>query len=448
MLDFIFNILRNKFGVDRSIIWGVINKAFGLVKGPVSIYFLITYLSPQEQGLWYTFGSLSALTIFAELGFTSIITQFVSHEYARLDDKSAISDSKSTEIDRLMGLIRFSVRVYLFIIPTAILILLIVGYFYFKTESLAIYAAWFIFSIVGGIYLFLGLLQSIYQGLDKVKDIQINIFISSSIMTVLNWTMLMMHFKIWALVIGNLLGLLISSYLLFRTAPKFWKIVLHYKITNTYHFFKETMPLQMRYAITWASSYFIMYLYVPATYKLVGQVQAGQLGMTIVILTAINGIANNWIFTKVPKFNMLVSLKDYLGLNSLFKRAAFQGLFVQLLFSVLFIFGLYFLHSVLPSVSNRFLSVDLTFLLLLPQIAQYIVGALAVYLRAHKEEPFMWLSVTNAALMICAVFGVLSHNLGLKVLFYCLNLIYWVVIIPLAFRIFSLKKKVYLSKYY
>lgn len=448
MINLIINLLRNKFGVDRSIVWGVINKAFGLVKGPVSIYFLITYLTPQDQGLWYTFGSLGALTIFAELGFTSIITQFVSHEYARLNDKSEISNSNSTEIDRLMGLIKFSLKVYLFIIPAAILILLIVGYFYFKTESLMIYVAWSIFSFVGGIYLFLGLLQSIYQGLDKVKEIQINIFISSLIMTILNWSMLMLHFKIWSLVFGNLLSLLISSFLLFRTAPEFWKLVLRYKIGNTYNFFKETMPLQARYAVTWASSYFIMYLYVPATYKLVGKVQAGQLGMTFVILTAINGIANNWVFTKVPKFNMLVSLKDYFGLNFLFRQATLQGLSVQLLFSGLFILGLFFVQSFLPSVSKRFLSIDLTLLLLFPQVAQFIIGAMAVYLRAHKEEPFMWLSVINAALMIGAVFGVLSHNLGLKTLFYCLNFIYWIVILPYAFKIFFSMRKVYLTKYY
>lgn len=448
MSAYLINFLRTKFGIDRSIFWGVINKSFGLVKGPISIYFLITFLSPQEQGLWYTFGNLSALTVFAELGFTSIITQFVSHEYARLNDKTAISNSKSFEIDRLMGLIKFSVKVYLFIIPSAILILLVVGYFYFKTESQNIYFAWSIFSVVGGIYLFLGLLQSIYQGLDKVKDIQINIFISSSIMTLLNWAMLMMHFKIWALVIGNLLGLLISSYLLFKLAPKFWTVVLSYKLRNTYYFFKETMPLQLRYAITWASSYFIMYLYVPATYKLVGQIQAGQLGMTIVILTAINGIANNWVYTKVPKFNMLVSLKNYLGLNNLFKKATLQGLVVQLILSGLFILGLFFVQSYLPSISKRFLSINLTILLLLPQIAQYIVGALAVYLRAHKEEPFMWLSVTNAILLIGAVFGVLSNNMGLKILFYCLNFIYWIIILPFAFKIYLFKKELYRIKYY
>jgi O-antigen/teichoic acid export membrane protein len=447
MIKFLIGIFKNKLGIDKSIFWGVLNKAFGFIKGPLNIIFLFKYLTPDDQGLWYTFGSLGALTVFAELGFTSIMTQFVSHEYARLDENDRKISSHSLEIDRLLGIIKYSIKFYFIVIPAAIFILAIVGYYYFRVESIDVYFAWFIFSIVGGLGLFLGLLQSLYQGLDKVKEVQINIFLSAAINTILTWIMLILHFKIWALVLGNLTGIIISSFLLFRIDPKFWNLVIKYHPQKKYNFFKETMPLQGRYAITWISSYFISYLYVPATYKMVGEAMAGQLGVTITILTAISGIANNWVQTKVPKFNILVSLRDNNSLNSLFRRSTIQGLLVLLFLLLLFVFGLFILKLFVPMFSDRFLSINLTLLLLIPQVVQYLIGAYATYLRAHKEEPYMWLSVLTAIFLIGAVFGVLSQNLGLKVLFYALNFIYLLIIFPMAVKIYNNKKVYYLFKF-
>ena len=76
--------LINKIGIDGAIFWSTLNKGFGFVKGPLNIYFVIKYLSLDQQGTWYTFTNLSALTILADLGFAGIITQFISHEYAYL----------------------------------------------------------------------------------------------------------------------------------------------------------------------------------------------------------------------------------------------------------------------------------------------------------------------------------------------------------------------------
>ena len=444
----ILDFIKDNIGIDRSILWGVLNRGLGFIRGPISIYFLVTYLTPGDQGLWYTFGSLSALTIFAELGFTSIITQFVSHEFAKIPDKEKLVDSGRSDISRLIGLIQFSIKFYLLIIPTAIVILLVVGYFYFKTELTAIYFAWFVFSITGGFGLFIGLLQSIYQGLDKVKDIQKNIFISTTINTVLTWIFLMLHFKIWALVLGNLLGLMLTTILLFNLSPGFWKLIYKFKLSEKFNFLTETLPLQLRYAVTWISSYFVIYLYIPATYKLVGDIQAGQFGITYSIFTTISSVANNWVFTKVPKFNMHAALKDVNSLNILFKRSSLQGFSVLIFLYMVFILALFFLKIYLPNIAVRFMDIKLTILFMIPQIAQYFIGILATYLRAHKEEPFMWVSVLMAFLLIGSVFGILSLKLGLEILFYVLIIIYWIIILPIALKIFFDKRKLYLTKYY
>jgi len=48
------------------------NSLWRIVSGPVTLIFIPLFLTPEIQGYWYTFGSLAALSIFADLGFTTI----------------------------------------------------------------------------------------------------------------------------------------------------------------------------------------------------------------------------------------------------------------------------------------------------------------------------------------------------------------------------------------
>ena len=79
----LINRLISLLGVDKAIFYTVLGVGWSSIAGVIGIFFIINYLTIVEQGYWYTFLSLGALTVFAELGFTTIITQFISHEYAK-----------------------------------------------------------------------------------------------------------------------------------------------------------------------------------------------------------------------------------------------------------------------------------------------------------------------------------------------------------------------------
>jgi len=306
-----FNIYKRLFiflGIDSSIGWSIINAVWGLFKGFISLYFLLRYLTIEQQGIWYTFINLGFLTSFADLGFTIIITQFVSHEYSKLTFNQGLVLGNIYNLDKFFSLVRFSLKIYFFITPIAVVILAVAGFWFFSTQSLLILIAWFVFSIVGGFSLIGSLLQSIYQGLDKVKEIQQNIFIGSFFTTIFNWALLFFKFNIWALVGGNVFGLLVMLFILYRKAPLFWKQIYHYKNLVKYNWFNEIISLQWKYAISWASGYFIFNLFVPAAYKIQGANIAGQIGITIGLIGVVSGISDSWLRTKVPKFNILVAI--------------------------------------------------------------------------------------------------------------------------------------------
>ena len=60
------------------------NQAWRLISGPLMLLLIPLYLTEEQQGYWYLFGSVAALSTFADLGFSNIILQFSAHEYASL----------------------------------------------------------------------------------------------------------------------------------------------------------------------------------------------------------------------------------------------------------------------------------------------------------------------------------------------------------------------------
>ncbi len=62
----------------------VLARGWASLAGLVTVALIARFLSPAEQGYYYTFGSLIALQIVFELGFSFVILQMASHERAHL----------------------------------------------------------------------------------------------------------------------------------------------------------------------------------------------------------------------------------------------------------------------------------------------------------------------------------------------------------------------------
>lgn len=433
--------LQKYLGVDEAIFWATLNRGLGIVRSPINIYFLLKYLSLEQQGLWYTFTHLSTLSMLADLGFTVIITQFVSHEFANLRLEGKMITGKEEDMGKLFSLIRFAVKFYFKVVVAAVLILIGAGYWYFRNENSAVFLAWTAYSLLGGYGLLVCLFQTIYQGLDKVKDIQINILINSFIFTGVTCVALYFNLGIWALVLGALASTTITAIGLYNMAVPFWKQVYHYKTAAKQYFFKDIVPLQIRYAVSFICSYVILYLYVPSAYKFIGPVEAGQLGLTASIVAVINGVTSNWIFTKVPKLNMYVSRRQYKELDRMVKNALLQGMIIHIIMAIFFVGALIIINHYNTTLAQRFLSVKLTILFLIPQAVQFLINGFTLYLRAFKKEPLMWLQVLNASLVLLSVFTILSSGLGLTTFFYAIIVINWLIVLPVTFYIFKIRRR-------
>ncbi len=439
-------ILR-KLSIDQDVLGILFNKIFALVKVPIQIYFILRYLTPETQGLWYTFISLGALSIFAELGFTTIITQFVSHEYANLNEKDGVLIGEHKPLEKIISLILFSVKLYVIVIPAAIIILCTVGFFYFNMKLGNTYFAWVIYSLVGGLTLFSSLLQAIYQGLDKVKKTQTNILVGSIITALFTCLLLFLHCTIWALVFGNFIGLTIMCVFLYRMAPKLWIQIFRTKIEEKYNWFSEIINLQWKYAISWASGFFISYLFVPFIYKYESPILAGQFGVSMYIIMSINGIAYAWVYSKIPKFNMLSANKQRGELLALFRKSLVRSVLVFIGLGIIFMLCL-LASKYFRFFDNRFLGMGFIALLILSQLPNVITSILSVYLRAHKQEPFYYLSIINAALMSICVLLILPW-LGFTYFVFSVIITNAFIVMPIAIIIYrKYKNRIFPATYY
>ena len=128
--------MRRVLGLDRAIGFTILARFWSGAAGVLTIGLIAKFLSPVEQGYYFTFGSLVALQIVFELGFSYVILQMASHERAHL----SISDNLEITGDpiaraRLASVIQKSVRWYSIAAVLLAVGLLTAGFQFFSTHQ-------------------------------------------------------------------------------------------------------------------------------------------------------------------------------------------------------------------------------------------------------------------------------------------------------------------------
>lgn len=444
-------------GVDKAIAYTSSNGVLGALIGVVSVFIYATCLSKEEQGYYYTFASVMAIQVFFELGFTGIMTQYVAHEHAHLswaeDGFTLLGESKYKS--RLSSLLHFCVKWYTIIALAYLVAIQTVGYFFFSEYGanydvdwkipwilLSSFSAWGLFS--APFYSFMG-------GLGLVKDMAKMGFYRTIISTTSLWVSLIIGCSLFSMVISTAVSILFAIF--YFSTHKFFRIILgiwNVEITDRISYMKEIFPFQWKIALSWISGYFIFNFINPVIFATDGAIAAGQFGMTLSVLNSMRGFAMAWIGTKVPLMSRLIELKDYLQLDSIFKRTVIQEVLVGCFLLATFWLVVFFLRYTQFSVNgrvvaDRFLDYIPLLLLTIPVIAQMVNDNFATYLRCHKKEPYLIKSICIGLLSIGYILtaGKLWGLIGICV-GYCL--IFTVVSLPWGYAIFVNKKRAWHGK--
>lgn len=405
--------LRRVLGLDRAIAFTVLARFWGSAAGLVTVTLIARFLSPAEQGYYYTFGSLVALQIVFELGFSFVILQMASHERARLciaRDYSISGDSVAHA--RLASVIQKSVRWYSMAAALMALTVLPTGFYFFSThqqsgQSVFWRLPWILDALMAVVNFQLDPLLSFLEGCGYVPEVARLRLTQSVVGSLLAWLALLSNHGLFAPSM-MLFGMALASVLWLVGKRKLLLPLLRYRVgENRIHWNQEVWPFQWRIAVSWFCGYFIFWLFNPVLFAFRGAVEAGQMGMSLSLANAIQAIAVSWVSTKSAPFGTIIAQKQYSVLDQKFFEALKQAVSVSLIGAFIAWTGCIYLNLRHFRFAHRLLDPSSIGLLMLYMIVNVIVFSQAYYLRAHKQEVFFVNSLVGAiAATFCTfIFG-------------------------------------------
>src|SRR6202051_984773 len=196
--------LRTVLGRDRAGGFTVLARFWGSAAGLVTLLLIARFLSPGEQGYYYTFGSLVAMQMIFELGFSYVILQLASHERAGLSisaDYEIAGDAIAHA--RLASVLQKSVRWYSVAAVLMAATLLPVGFHFFSTHQHAGPTVfwrlpWCFAALMAALNFQIDPFLSFLEGCGYVPEVARLRFIQSVSGSLLAWTVLINHHGLFA----------------------------------------------------------------------------------------------------------------------------------------------------------------------------------------------------------------------------------------------------------
>jgi O-antigen/teichoic acid export membrane protein len=411
------NWLRRGLGIDRAIGFTILARGWGSLAGIVTVTLIARFLSPAEQGYYYTFGSLIALQIVFELGFSFVILQMASHERAQL----TIAPDGTFEGDpiahaRLSSVLQKTVRWYSVVSALLAVFLVVAGSSFFSThqhsgETVSWRLPWYSAALAATLTFQLDPIVSFVEGCGFVPNVARLRLCQAITGSALAWLALLLHYGLFApaMIIGG--NVLVAVAWLFRRKNLLFELLRHDTGAHKIHWTTEVLPFQWRIAVSWLCGYFIFQLFNPVLFAYHGAVVAGQMGMSLSLANALQAIAVSWISTKAAPFGGLIARKQYSELDAQFFRALKQSVAVCSAGAFAIWAGCVWLNLANVHLAQRLLNPLPLGLLLITTILNLVVFAEALYLRAHKQEKFLLNSVIGAILVTCSTY-VLGRSHG------------------------------------
>ena len=387
--------------IERATLYAMANRLWGSASGLLTAVLVAWFFTPELQGYYFTFLSLLTLQTFAELGFGELLQQFVSHEWAKTT--SADSSERERSLSRLAGLFRFSLRWYVGVALLLCAALGIAGSVYFRTFSngsdsrtISWELAWWIAVAATALSVLLTPFFSLLEGANRVERVHGVRFLQGFASRSAGFLAIAFGYGLFTIAVTRIVSFIIGLVGLGREAleivRRLWRAPVDGESVS---YRRELWPLQWKFALSWLSGYLLYSLFTPVLFAFHGPELAGRMGMTAAAATAISSAAFAVMATKVPRLAILAAERDYPAMDALFRRATVSSILVSAAGAALFLLVLALARGLDIELARRFLPTLETSVFFSTLVLQQVRFAMGSYLRAHKAEPFVVLSVVE-----------------------------------------------------
>ena len=416
----------SRLAIDKAVVFGLAARLWQLLAGPVTAVLITSLFSPDLQGYYYTFANLLALQAFVELGLHAIVIYFVSHDWSqlKLDESGEITGDK----DSLSRLVTFGRKLFRWYAGVAALFVLImcptgIVFFWPGEVDIAWIQQWLVLVIVTAGSLWLIPFLAILEGCNQVETVNRFRFWLVVAGNIAVWTCLIQGAELWTLVASAGVRLFGELFLIGGVYRKFFACFRKPFREIPFPWKEEVWPMQWRSAVQSVAGYFGLAFATPVIFSFHGPALAGQLGLTLTVLIALQGVGQAWIQPKVPTIGMLISQRKFSTLNQLFRRVVLVSaviVFLGVCAFASFVWGLATWRqeiaesAILSDVSGVLGHLRAGVIDPLPILVfgvgltcHHVATCLGIYIRAHKRDPLVVLSTASSVLI-----GLLIYLLG------------------------------------
>ena len=407
------NNIARKFEIDSAVIFSITTKLWGILAGMITLTLILLFFTKSMQGYYYTFSSILALNIFIEMGLGSVVQQFTSHEWSNLFiNKNGEIEGNHESKSKLRSIIIIAIKWFTYGSIASIIFITIGGYFFLsnvKQLEINWIAPWISLCILSCINFLFTPIWAVLEGCNQVKNLYRFRLIQSIIINITVWVSLIIHLNLWVASAATLVSIVSSIVFLKKRYFIFFESIIKFKTNGpVINWASDMISMQWRVAISWVSGYFSVYFFTPVIFKFYGPEIAGRFGMTLSIINLIGSIGISWLTPRVPTFSILIAQNDYKELHRRFFnliRIMFFIIFSLNLFFLLFIFLINFSQTEFTQkLSSRLLPPLPVFYLVVAQFFQVISNPFSSYMRSHKKEPVMGISLVQGILIVISTF--------------------------------------------
>jgi O-antigen/teichoic acid export membrane protein len=355
--------------------------------GLITALIVTMYLSPEEQGYFYTMASILSAYTLLDLGLSNLLVQISAKHFTKLkwSEDREISPNDNNRV-RFLSFVNQSFRWYLY---TGFLTLLLIpiGFIYFRyahtIPTLNWQAPWTFIVLCLALCMPIIGIMSILEGSHRIIEVYTLRIVHYSLGACLAWLMLFSGYGLFALAMPPLAIFGVLTYWLTKNYHHLTKEI--FNAERLFDWKKEVGSLHKRVATTWIGNYLFLHVPTPIIFYFLGPEKAGQFGLSMTIANVLAAIATSQITSIVPKYTHLVEEQDFKGAENLFMKY----LMVSIKYSIggVFLFTLFTYSMANSPHLNRLLPWNELLILLLALAAFHGTSIMASYFRAYGKEP-------------------------------------------------------------
>lgn len=378
--------------------------------GLMTIALVTHFLTPEQQGWYYSLLSIAALYTLFDLGLSYVLVQAAAHMFVTLHWRPR-GDVEGSAGDRFAALVAWSIRHYFWLTLGFALLVAPGGFIFFATTgstAVSWQPPWLALALASSTALLLLPFLAIVEGSGLVAEVYAVRLAQGVVGAVACWIALVAGSGLWAIVMAPASAVAVQAMWLLARRPGLLSLARHGR-PGQINWRQEIWPHQWQIGLGWLGGYLLTQAYIPILFKTQGAVAAGQMGLSLTISNMLGLLALSWITRRVPAMASAVAARRWDQLDQVFRRdailscAAFLGGAAVILILDRALSGSAIADRVLPFWSLAGL--------LAAGFLGHVQGCLAAQLRSFRREPLVWVSLIGAVLTAtCALWAGLHYS--------------------------------------